>query len=392
MTVFASGLSRINDFRTYSRMGQAVGIVATDSSSAVLMALVEHNFNGLRTFVDNDAFGLFQRSRRTGEPPSMDFDRVFDIYRKILRSVTRKGLVSIVMPDVIGNQSASLQLIEKYRARIRSFIRTGADVLIPLQAGALSLAEVYERICRSLGSTLWRAAIPCNVKRIARRELFEFVSLCRPRGIHLLGVADHRKLYPLARLILDADSSADITADANCLRSIVDQEFTRRVRSRDLEEGDELACDLANYGGADHLDFTEVFFHIYQTPAYLTPAEAKRFALRLTSNRETQKEIISAALCKDVAPYCEEIDFEESGHTPRSHLGAWLDRHTYGDEGYYSIFGFCQAEARRKVPSRIRSDEIMLREKARRARKEREVQTLSLQGDLSFDTPSAVYQ
>jgi hypothetical protein len=384
LTIFASGLSRINDFRTYSRMGRACGILATDSSTAVLHALVEHNQRGLRAFIDNNAFGTFKQSIKKGVPCAINFDDVFNIYDKILSSVKKKNLVSLVAPDVVGDQEASLELLSKYRAKIRSFIDRGADVLIPLQAGALSLSGVYRRVCQLLGTNRWRASIPCNVKRIARREIFDFVSTCRPRRIHLLGVADHKKLYPLVKLILEAHSSTNISADANHLRSIIDEEFTRTVRERDAEEGDELAHDIANYGDEETADFTEAVHDIFNTPAYLSPAEAARFARHVTADPNAQLEIIQAALRKDRAPYCEEIDYEETGNTAKSFLGQWLDRNTYGDEGYYLVFGFCCAEARRRVPRIIRSEEITRAETSRRARRRKELRTLTAQGELQF--------
>lgn len=385
MTVFASGLSRINDFRTYSRMGAPCGIVATEASAAVLHALTNHNEVGLPVFIDNNAFGTFKQALKTGATCAADFDRVFKVFDKIIASVERTNLVSLVMPDIIGDQTASLDLIGKYREKILAFIRAGADVLIPLQGGKLSLAEVHERICEVLGTSNWRASIPCNVKRMLGRELFEMAFYCKPDRMHLLGVAGYKKLLPLVKLILEAHPSADITADANRMRSIIDEDFTRKVKERREEEGHEIAVEIADCGYGYGPDFTEFLHDIYNTPAYLTREEATQLASMITPDTREQNEFIHAATRTDRAPYREDIDYEECGETYCSFLGQWLEANTYGDYAYHIIFDFLFNMAQKHVPVQIRSEEITRAEKGRRARRTQELTTLTRQGELAFE-------
>lgn len=130
----------------------------------------------------------------------------------------------LVMPDVVGDQAQSLALVEHHRRWISAQLQSNAArIVIPLQKGALTLAQAYRRAVRVLGNDTFISGIPSNAAAVSRSELTAFLREARPAAIHVLGAASARRLVPRLECVIDAGlvGQVHVTADASPMRSHV---------------------------------------------------------------------------------------------------------------------------------------------------------------------------
>jgi hypothetical protein len=157
----------------------------------------------------------------------MDFDQVLERYDRLLERIGTYNEAEedhpkpmLVMPDVVGNQEASLLLLKKYAHEIK----TEADFnvsqpVVPIPKGELSLADAYKKIVRYLGTDKFIVGIPSVEKVVSDSELRDFLMEVQPQRIHFLGAVKkniEQKLRILAEVGLDPEH---LSADANILRS-----------------------------------------------------------------------------------------------------------------------------------------------------------------------------
>ncbi|MFK4136470.1 hypothetical protein ACI2KR_29975 [Pseudomonas luteola] len=91
-----------------------------------------------QVFVDSGAF----EARRKGI--QLDWEVVFQAYEVILNMTDRPQGLSIVAPDVIGDQIETLHLWQRYSLRVQTWIDAGVRVIVPLQCGNLSAGDMLE--------------------------------------------------------------------------------------------------------------------------------------------------------------------------------------------------------------------------------------------------------
>jgi len=246
---FASGMSSIFDAKvgTYVRGGYENYGVGFDVGllSKPAIDLLAHRIINLDTqvFIDSGAFSHFKRGLkeqaegRTIKP--LDFDAILKKYDDILAAIAEVNAVErtdyprplLVMPDIIGDQEASLALVEKYKNRIA--IETSfnlATPIIPIPLGKLSLSEAYSRIVEILNSNTvgskidpskFIVGIPSNAEAVSKDALAKFLVESKPRRIHFLGAAADSNLGPLLSVVARNSPDTLVTADASKVRSAI---------------------------------------------------------------------------------------------------------------------------------------------------------------------------
>jgi len=230
---FASGLSRINDFSVAAWAGHPIGVEVGELSAAAVreLARVIVDF-GAATFIDSGAFGVFMRRIRGGACAPLDFNQVLARYDQLLDAIADYNVAEdriipplLVMPDVVDDQLASIELIREHRAWVSTACAfTGVcRPIIPIQRGPLPLAEAYRRLTDIVGSSHFSAGIPSNAAAITPEEFTAFLSEARPEAVHILGALAESRLNPRLRQILDSGIAEHltVTADANPLRSVI---------------------------------------------------------------------------------------------------------------------------------------------------------------------------
>jgi 3'-phosphoadenosine 5'-phosphosulfate sulfotransferase (PAPS reductase)/FAD synthetase len=256
--VFRSGASDITSMRGYIAAGRAIGVEVNQLSDPAKAVLAEAVLYDHPAFVDSGAFPAFRRGKRL---TAAEFDRVLGEYEGLMdrtaSHIERPELRGqpqwqrgwyFVMPDVIGDQAESQRLQHAFAPRIRRLIERGAHVLVPLQRGERSLAQVYQDTVENLGTDKFVSALPSNEAAVPPQELLDFVKTAKPRAIHLLGLGKQKLVDAWRERFVEAVANRLIivTADANRLRSIVGQ--GRPLTSAVNEEAERVLSDLAYAG------------------------------------------------------------------------------------------------------------------------------------------------
>lgn len=236
MQRFASGLSRANDFQAAAWAGHGVGVEIGEVSGPALLELARVIVDyRAPCFVDSGAYGAFQASLRSAGPTHrIDFDQVHAGYDTLQQSISDHNTAEegvppplFVMPDVVGDQDASLMLARRYRTYIGATIafRGVSRALIPLHTGRLALSDAFDQLTQLFGSDDFVVGIPTNRVAVSPSDFIAFLKTSRPRAVHILGAMAHSRLTPrLLQIIASGQADAiDVSADANPLRSVIIQ-------------------------------------------------------------------------------------------------------------------------------------------------------------------------
>lgn len=233
---YASGLSRLGDLGAGSKgaggmdlsgVGVDVGQLSNNAIDTIANAAINLR---AAVFVDSGAFSAFRRGLKGGETKPMDFDAILSRYDDILNAIGTENAAEItdyprpllVMPDVVGDQAASLALVEKYKDWISIEAKANTSrPIVPIQKGELSMAEAYARVVEILGTDDFIVGIPSNEKAVTPEELTAFLREAKPNAIHILGAASQKNLMPRLQSVIESGQaeSMEVTADASPIRN-----------------------------------------------------------------------------------------------------------------------------------------------------------------------------
>lgn len=161
-------------------------------------------------FIDSGAFSAFQKREQ------VNWTKVFFAYETVLNNTDRPGGLSIVAPDVIGDQMATLALWEEHAKRVCTWIAAGARVIVPLQRGELSAGSMLAHAKRIFQTDRFCAGIPSNLEAMSAEDC----STLHHHDFHVLGrVIMTPELAVKLNALLANNPDATYTADANWLRS-----------------------------------------------------------------------------------------------------------------------------------------------------------------------------
>ena len=299
VTVYASGTNRVADIKGAVLAGVPI---AVDVSKLSQRAIDEIIRNSLPVLLDSGAFG--EVAIRDGRPTVVapishqEWERRLNIYLRIAQAFRKHApkrnsiaQVTAVAPDRVGSQEVTMARLSEFRATIRKVQAIGADILVPLQIGRLTLAKFYEHAANILGIEIV-PGMPMKKSATTPAGILEFVRQTRPRRLHLLGMGiTNRVAEPLIRLLQHEQPSLRISLDSNRIRAGVGRRriITKKERlySDELEEGWTGELDLRRWSGEAH-DFTELIFH----PSWwLSKTKLQEFSDSLTWLSEDQRRL-----------------------------------------------------------------------------------------------------
>ncbi len=130
--------------------------------------------------------------------------------------------VYCVAPDCVAHQPETLDRLRLYAEQVRQLAEKRAQIIVPVQKGALSMAAAWTASLEILGAGEWIAGVPMKKDATKLEELVAFVREARPERLHLLGLGPSS---PAFRETLDAVRRAspgiEITCDSVLLRRLV---------------------------------------------------------------------------------------------------------------------------------------------------------------------------
>lgn len=190
---FASGSNHPGEITGLAECGIDVGVAIHDLHSAGEAAIVEAvRTYGVRVFVDSGAFseiGFGPTGPFVAHPISeAEWERRLDAYVRLAKEIG--SALYCVAPDMVAFQSETLARMQRWAYKVREAARYGANVLVPVQKGALPMATFWDAARAALGvpDAQLVAAVPMKKDATTTAEFAAFLATAKPARCHLLGL------------------------------------------------------------------------------------------------------------------------------------------------------------------------------------------------------------
>jgi hypothetical protein len=217
--VFSSGANAPSEITALVRSGNNPGVAVCELSEAGLRAIEEWaGCYWQKFFVDSGAFGEVSfgpQGPMISRPiDANEWEKRLAKYDRLAASMG--GQVYLVAPDCVAHQTETRARLRTYAKRILGWLAKGANVIVPVQKGADSMADFAEAVVWDLieanEELTYRASlrenliwgIPMKKDATSIEELQAFCAAVQPRRIHLLGCGTRSKTYRAAIKAVEA--------------------------------------------------------------------------------------------------------------------------------------------------------------------------------------------
>ncbi|MEH6454715.1 MAG: hypothetical protein V7749_00205 [Cocleimonas sp.] len=312
--LFRSGASAKNDLLGLIRAKVPVCVNVSDTSQAVRTLLRQYSHQQ-QILLDSGAFRLFKNNIKTGETHELDFKSVLNRYREIINMSDTRSNIIFVCPDVVGQQSTSMALINTFLAEITDLLQAGANMLIPLQKGTLSISQCYHdalSLIPSIYQPQLIIGLPSNAAALSVEEVISFLKTDTPPKVHFLGASEDQ----LVHRSLHASPNTQLSNDATRIRKWVGKgKLLTTMHQSILDE----AIDIVWSGSAiPHLeqsglefDFTEFLGSLTDYVEQSSSCQLKRLATKLCT---TAGKLMTACTNDNLIGYIDGLNFGYSDH------------------------------------------------------------------------------
>ncbi|MHC4070612.1 MAG: DUF7178 family protein, partial [Planctomycetota bacterium] len=248
---YQSGVSSIGDLRTALEAGQPVTVIVSVTGPKKIKQLSAKGMDTLaehlqanpdaRVLIDTGAFSAFTKDTPLTEE---EFKEIYDRMERLLFRSRLKGdlrQVSIIAPDVIGDQEATHELQAAFVDTMRGFADRGATIMVPLQKGKMKPNEMITWVRNlfkdEITSDQLGIALPSNLKAWTTTDLRQGLNALGPiKNIHFLGkglkALDIEQRMDIIRKLAP---NANITFDATDLLTHMD-EISGEARTQAIRE------------------------------------------------------------------------------------------------------------------------------------------------------------
>tara|TARA_R110002110_G_scaffold30588_13_gene108207 strand:- start:233 stop:1555 length:1323 start_codon:yes stop_codon:yes gene_type:complete len=227
---FASGSNHAGEIRGLHEAGHPIGVAAPEVFPAAERALTGLAGRHHPVFIDSGAYSevTFNFPNKKGKLKRPDlsigihvtspiseaqWDKRLDLYERLALSLGDQ--LYVVGPDMVGHQTETLERVGKYRDRVRRLGELGANVMMPVQKGALSMAEFDRQIEETLGHGDFIRAIPMKKDATSVSELVDFLRDRQPDRVHLLGLGgSNRTAERILQAVKDAVPGVIVSMDS----------------------------------------------------------------------------------------------------------------------------------------------------------------------------------
>jgi hypothetical protein len=200
---FVSGSNHAGEIRGLALSGNNVGVAAPELGPAAEAELALFAGGPMKLFVDSGAFSevTFENGYPEVKAPISDvaWNKRLDTYERLARLFRRK--LYVVAPDKVAFQAETLERLAKYASRIHAIRALGANVIVPVQKGDLSMADFAERALAVLGMKADEVVfgIPSKKDATSLQEMAAFAQYLFHKGaptrVHLLGLGVRSPRY-----------------------------------------------------------------------------------------------------------------------------------------------------------------------------------------------------
>lgn len=186
---FASGATREPDVLGFADINHPVGVVVSELNAGSVSALLSLAGSDLKIFIDSGAFSEVQIK-----------NKVIKVVRPITEADWRERLAAyrdlaydlgpqlhVVAPDMVGNQYLTLVRLKRHLEELRQISELKATILVPLQRGDMSQAEMHYIVAEMMEGIDWMPALPCKKAATSAEEILTYCATVKPERVHLLG-------------------------------------------------------------------------------------------------------------------------------------------------------------------------------------------------------------
>lgn len=193
--------------------------------------------SGAEVFVDSGAFSEVQLNAPAkdgslpfpGEAPfsfvtvneitDAEWNRRLDLYTQVAAALGDRAY--LVAPDKVGDQTVTLERLAKYADRVRELRALGANIIVPIQKGAMAQIDFDAAVTEVLGFSDYVRGIPSKKAAATVEEIATFANALDANArIHLLGLGPDSRRYPAVMEAL-ANRTAALFCDSVRLRALV---------------------------------------------------------------------------------------------------------------------------------------------------------------------------
>lgn len=277
---FSSGVNHPGEARGLALSGRHVGITFGEIREGLLAELELSAGGMMELFVDSGAFSEVKLDAAVGrlvivKPIShAGWLARFELYAWAATTFRRRACV--VAPDCVGDQDETLARLQRYAAHVAVVAALGAQIIVPVQKGALPMSKMFERACAILNlSALPIAGVPMKKDATSIADLAELCESLPWYGarVHLLGLGPESRRFAAAiRCIKQIRPNATITSDSVTIRRLVGRKNGRGGGPRAITRYQDEARALG----------------------ITQPAEVKQFALQ-RQGRDEYEQILDRA-------------------------------------------------------------------------------------------------
>lgn len=228
---FNSGINDKGEVRGLLKSGRHVGITASCMRPGMLRELAIGRHGLTRLFVDSGAFSevKFGPYRVVKAITDKEWRRRFKLYR--WAAATYRSRAYLVAPDRVGDQAVTIERLARYAIEMNQCASLGANIIVPVQKGDLSMGEFFKLACGYLEFFGVRqdaiiAGIPMQKDATSIDELRAFCETLPWFGvrIHLLGIGPRAKLrrfWKAIEAIKAVRPNCTVTSDSALVPSLV---------------------------------------------------------------------------------------------------------------------------------------------------------------------------
>lgn len=256
---FVSGVAAPAIWSGYEAAGVPMCLVAAGLPPAAVARAQRFRRAGGLLLADSGAFEF------RDHPEDLNWLAIMATYEQLAQGTGSR--LSVILPDVVGDQVASIALARTYGRALAPLRAAGHELLVPMQRGSLSLAAYFACYVDALGFVPGGFAIPSNAAAMPVDQLAGLRDIeGAPHRVHFLGISRRSKplVFRVAAL-RDFWPDCDISADACEHRAHVgeDRPITRMRREslqRRVAAGIEATDDTEHAAWDDAEDHLRALF------------------------------------------------------------------------------------------------------------------------------------